>query len=556
MRTADRLDPVIISGGMGVHISCWQMARIVALMDGLGVVSGTALDIVHARTLQLGDPGGHTRRAFAELSRRQPMLAEPLGRLIDNYYIEGGKPADKPYKPVPIWKLDRVKDLSDGTVAPPVPPQVPGPLDPVGTAALRPEKRASGSSSVAPLAPPQVPGPLDLAVTSSFWESERDLQVLTIAGNFAEVWLAKEGHNGLVGINFLRKLERPLPWALYGAMLAGVDYVVVGAGSPPELPGMIARLSRHEPTSLHLKVHGTRSGCEEFFVLIRPDTLVGTQSGELKRPRFLAIVSSFALARALASNLGTRPYGFVVEGPKAGGHNAPPAKMHFNDQGQQVLKYTEHDRADIGAIAKLGLPFWLAGSYASPEFLREALDNGATGIQIGTAAALSGQSGMAPNLRAQALRMAARNELVVTDTMVSPTGFPFKVAQIPGTISDKAVYQGRKRVCDIQILQANYVTPEGHLGYRCPAEPVDAFTSKGGRLQNTVGRVCLCNGLLATAGFAQIRADGYVEPPIVTLGEDFHAVRKLLALVPPGQETYTIGKLILFLRGRDRDAAY
>ncbi|MBI4655252.1 MAG: nitronate monooxygenase [Elusimicrobia bacterium] len=519
MPTANRPDPVIISGGMGVHVSCWQMARIVALMDGLGVVSGTALDIVHARILQLGDPGGHTRRAFAELSKRQSTLAEPLKRLIDNYYIEGGKPADKPYKPVPTWKLNRIKDFSDGTAA----------------------------------LPPQVSEAMPTTGLSSFWEWERDTQALTIAANFAEVWLAKEGHNGLVGINFLRKLERPLPWALYGAMLAGVDYVVVGAGSPPELPGMIARLSCHEPASLPLKVHGTRSGSGEFFVLIRPDTLVGPQSGELKRPRFLAIVSSFALARALASNPATRPYGFVVEGPEAGGHNAPPAKMHFNDQGQQVLKYTEHDRADIGAIYKLGLPFWLAGSYASPEFLREALDKGAAGIQIGTAAALSGQSGMAPNLRAQALRMAARNELVVTDTMISPTGFPFKVAQIPGTISDKAVYQGRKRVCDIRLLQANYVTPEGDLGYRCPAEPVEDFTSKGGRLQNTAGRVCLCNGLLATAGFAQIRAGGYVEPPIVTLGEDFHAVRELLALSPPGQETYTIGKLILFLRGRDRN---
>jgi NAD(P)H-dependent flavin oxidoreductase YrpB (nitropropane dioxygenase family) len=222
--------------------------------------------------------------------------------------------------------------------------------------------------------------------------------------------------------------------------------------------------------------------------------------------------------------------------------------MRFDGNGRQIVEYTEHDRADISAIAGLGLPFWLAGSYSSPKHLQEALAKGAAGVQIGTAAALSGQSGMVSGLRAQVLRMAARNELVVTDTMVSPTGFPFKVAQIPGTISDKAVYESRKRVCDMCLLQANYITPDGDLGYRCPAEPVDTFTAKGGRAQNTVGRVCLCNGLLATAGLAQIRSDGYMEPPIVTLGDDFQTARELLALLPPGQEIYSIGKLLLFLR--------
>ena len=67
-------------------------------------------------------------------------------------------------------------------------------------------------------------------------------------------------------------------------------------------------------------------------------------------------------------------------------------------------------------------------------------------------------------------------------------------------------------------------------------------------MQNTAGRGCLCNGLLAAAGLPQIRQNGYVEPPIVTLGEDFTTVRNMLAQLPPGQETYTIGKLMLHLR--------
>ncbi len=492
-----RPDPMIISGGMGVNISCWIMARVVSMMGELGVVSGTALEIVYPRVLQNGDPGGHVRRAFAELARRQPAFAGSITRLLDKYYIEGGKSADKPYKAVPMGKLVPVE----------------GPAGP-----------------------------------DSFWEPVRELQILTIASNFAEVWLAKEGHTGQVGINFLRKVERPLLWALYGAMLAGANYVVVGAGSPSELPGMIKELSRHAAVSLPLKVYGTRSGGGDFRIMIRPDTLIGAQAANLNPPKFLAIVSSFGLAQALASDPATRPYGFVVEGPEAGGHSAPPAKMRFDAKGQPVLVYTDEDNADIGAIAGLGLPFWLAGSYASPVRLRQALAQGACGVQIGTAAALSGQSGMAPRLRARALKLAAANELVVTNALVSPTGFPFKVAQIPETISDQTVYQNRKRICDIGLLQANYVAPDGGLGYRCPAEPIESFTAKGGRAQNTAGRACLCNGLLAATGLPQVRADGYVEPAIITLGEDFQTVRELLADLPPGQETYTIGKLIMFLR--------
>ena len=46
---------------------------------------------------------------------------------------------------------------------------------------------------------------------------------ITIMANFVEVWLAKEGHDGKVGINFLSKVQMPTLPSLYGAMLAGVD---------------------------------------------------------------------------------------------------------------------------------------------------------------------------------------------------------------------------------------------------------------------------------------------------------------------------------------------
>ena len=489
-------DPAIITGGMGVRISNWLMSRIVAMTGNMGIVSGTGLETIYPRILQDGDKGGHVRRAFTELARRQPALSQPIFDLYDKYYIEGGKAADKPYRAVPVWRLNRLE--------------------------------TSGSNS--------------------FWEPFRELQLLAIASNFAEVWLAKEGHKGAVGINFLRKVERPLLWTLYGAMLAEVDYVVIGAGNPSHLPGMIRSLCNHEDTSLPLKVYGTNSASGEFFAKIQPSTLVGAKPGAISCPKFLAIVSSLTLADALYSNPKTRPYGFVIEYPEAGGHNAAPAKMKFDAAGQAVLIYTDSDRADAVAIGKLGLPFWLAGSYGTSKSLQKAFDVGAAGIQVGTIAALCGQSGIAPELRIKVLNLLKQDKLKVDNTMFSPAGFPFKVAQVQGTISDKTVRESRKRICDICLLQATYLTQEGSLGYRCPGESVKDFVAKGGRAQNTKGRICLCNALFSAAGFPQIQAGGYVEPPIVTLGEDLRSAKELLSQLSPGQETYTISKAIRYLR--------
>ncbi len=58
--------PLIIQGGMGAAVSGWPLARAVSRLGQLGVVSGTALAMVLARRLQLGDPGGELRHALAQ----------------------------------------------------------------------------------------------------------------------------------------------------------------------------------------------------------------------------------------------------------------------------------------------------------------------------------------------------------------------------------------------------------------------------------------------------------------------------------------------------------
>jgi nitronate monooxygenase len=70
----------------------------------------------------------------------------------------------------------------------------------------------------------------------------RDSIELLILSNFAEVYLAKEGHDGPVGINYLEKIQLPTLPSLLGVMLAGVDCVLMGGGLPLAIPGILDEL--------------------------------------------------------------------------------------------------------------------------------------------------------------------------------------------------------------------------------------------------------------------------------------------------------------------------
>ena len=84
------------------------------------------------------------------------------------------------------------------------------------------------------------------------------------------------------------------------------------------------------------------------------------------------------------------------------------------------------------------------------------------------------------------------------------------------------------RRCDLGYLRTAYRDADGRIGYRCPAEPVDAYLKKGGTLADTEGRRCLCNGLTSNIGQAQIMADGNEEPPLLTSGDDLLSMQKFM----------------------------
>jgi NAD(P)H-dependent flavin oxidoreductase YrpB (nitropropane dioxygenase family) len=461
--------PKIIQGGMGVAVSAWPLARAVSLRGQLGVVSGTGIDAIFARRLQLGDLGGHMATALAHFPVRE--IAE---RVWERYFVPGGKAPDAPFKSKPVPAVNPPKALVE----------------------------------------------------------------LTVVANFVEIWLAKQGHGGLVGINLLEKIQLPTLQSLYGAMLAGVDVVLMGAGIPRAIPGVLDSLAAGRRTEMKIDVAGGDSTVTRF-----DPSAFGQR--EVKRPEFFPIVSSASLAQILVHKCTPPADGFVVEGPTAGGHNAPPrGALQLSEEGEPI--YGERDLPDFQKFRDLGRPFWLAGSYGKPGRLEDALAVGAQGIQVGTAFAFCDESGIRADIKAAVLEQSLRHEArVFTDPKASPTGFPFKVVRLPGSISEPEVREARTRSCDLGYLRECYLKPDGTLGYRCASEPLEDYVRKGGDPANAVGRVCVCNGLMATVGMGQVRK-GVPEPVLVTAGDDVAHVAQYLK---PGRTTYTADDVIDALLG-------
>ena len=462
---------------MGTGVSNWRLARTVSQLGQLGVVSGTAIDVIVARRLQEGDPGGHLRRAFDQFP-----FPEIAKRVWEQHFIPGGKAPSDPFRPLPLLNH------------PPLRSQV-----------------------------------------------ER-----LVVANFAEVYLAREGHSGAIGINYLQKVQLPTLPSIFGALLAGVDYVLMGAGIPMAIPGVLDQLAAGQPARLKIEVEGTEPG-DEFVSTFDPVDFCGGTVPPLRRPKFLAIISSYVLALTLARKASGRVDGFVVEGPTAGGHNAPPrGALQLNDRGEPV--YGDRDVPDLEKIRDLGLPFWLAGSYATPERLTEARQTGAAGIQVGTAFAFCDESGVEPGLKSRVLDSVRNGTLdVFTDPLASPTGFPFKVARLEGTLGEDATYVDRHRICDLGYLRRPFRKAPGELGYRCPGEPEDHFVRKGGHCEETEGRKCICNGLMATIGLGQIQSDGTPEPALITTGDD---VAGLTRFLHEGANHYSAADVVHHLLGQ------
>lgn len=481
----------ILQGGMGVGVSFVELPRAVALRGQGGTVSGTGTALVIPRQLQEGDKDGSIRRALDHFP------IPKLGQMVwDRYYQEGGIDQDKQYKSIPM--------------------------------------------------PDHEPREL--------------MRALLIFSTFAAVYLAKEGHKGLVGINLLEKLQAPHLYEVLGAMLADVDYFAVGAGLGHQFPKMIDDFYRSEVASYKIDVKsGDGFDADTYEMTFDPKTVISRQDFQrlgIEKPPCLFIVSTPLAARALlrkTRNL-VPPDGFIVEGPKAGGHNASPrGDFALNDRGEPKYDLEGDDSPGYDIIRGLGLPFWIAGESCSPEALQRAFEMGARGVQIGTAFSLCRESGIVLEIKQRSVQDVLKGKYdVFTSLTASPTGYPFKIVMREGTLWDLTVYNGRNRICDIGYLREAYWKKDKHgnktIGWRCSSEPIEDYVGKGGQIEKTVGSVCVCNGLMSTVGKGQVRKDGRREPQLITSGDDVGFLQHLQdELGPDG--LYGAGNVIDYVLG-------
>ncbi|HVK02142.1 MAG TPA: hypothetical protein VM490_01590 [Armatimonadaceae bacterium] len=345
---------------------------------------------------------------------------------------------------------------------------------------------------------------------------------LSVIAAFVEVYRAKQGHRGKVGINVMWKCTLTVLPSIYGAMLAGVDALLCGAGVPMELPDIVRRLRAGEDLC-YAPLHGTGTNAR---LAVGGDGAAGLLEA-FAPPKMIPILSNFAFPKRILDvwereHDGARPFAFVLENHAAGGHNAPPRnKTSFSEQ-DDIDAYFEKVRA-------LGVPVYVAGAFeggGTAEDFRAWRGRGAYGLQVGSRFALCDDSGLRRDLKDGILE---RNHALgdgdepdaaatVTDARVSPTGYPFKLVPLPGTVADADVYADRKRICNKgYLLQGHYeAMPDGTVRerYVCPAMPARQYARLGGDPADTEGRLCLCNGLLSSVGF-----DSDSEPPLLTLGK-------------------------------------
>ncbi len=386
-------------------------------------------------------------------------------------------------------------------------------------------------------------------------KSSLSLLQLTVVAAYCEVWLARQGHSNPVGINLLEKVHLPNLACLYGAMLGGVQYVIMGAGIPREIPGCLDLLSQNKLAKLKIPVEGST---DDFWTEFDPvEVMHGQTPKDLFRPYFFPIVSSSVLAQSLKKKSTGEVQGFIVEGPLAGGHNAPPrGPMKLNDLGEPI--YGPRDVVDLQEMKALELPFWMAGDYATPERIKEVKELGAHGIQVGTLFAFCETSGVDSKLRLSTLERiisqpAPEGGWVFTDPRSSPTGFPFKAVKLNDSVSQTSVYEQRSRICDLGYLRHAYKKDDGSIGQRCPAEPVKDYLKKGGLEEDTVGRKCLCNALFADIGMPQIQFGNETEVHLLTAGDDLNKVQRVMKKDSTGKLDlrYTARDVLVHLLGEE-----
>ncbi len=214
---------------------------------------------------------------------------------------------------------------------------------------------------------------------------------------YEEVSLSKV-KGGFSGINIMVALGRDFIDSVKGALDAGADAIISGAGLPLNLPA------------------------------IQP-------------PKDTALIPIVSSARALDiickkwEKLGYRPDAVVLEGPLAGGHLG--FRIDQVDLDSNKLENLLPPVKDM-AIKFGDMPVIVAGGIYTHADIVKFMDMGADGVQMGTRFLATEESSATEEYK-QAVVLAKEEDIVVAHRPGSPCGLPFRVIkQSPMYVSSLA----------------------------------------------------------------------------------------------------------------------
>ena len=280
-----------------------------------------------------------------------------------------------------------------------------------------------------------------------------------------EVALAKS-QSGFAGINIMVALQRDFVDSVKGAIDAGADAIIAGAGLPTSLPA-------------------------------------------IQNPRDTALIPIVSSARALEiickkwEKLGYRPDAVVLEGPLAGGHLG--FRFHEIDLPANALEVLLPAVKDMAR--KYGdFPVIVAGGIFTHEDIVNFIRQGADGVQMATRF-LATEESSADEAYKQAVVNATKEDILVARDPASPCGLPFRVlSQSP--MFRSALQRKRKPKCNKGYVLLK--DAEGRFSRCLGKEDGDHY-------------FCICNGLLSSAGY-----NPEDEEPLYTVGSNAYRVKSVL----------------------------
>ncbi len=290
-------------------------------------------------------------------------------------------------------------------------------------------------------------------------------KVNTYEAAYEEVSRAKAS-GGLAGINIMGALVRDFNDSVKGALDAGADAIISGAGLPVTLPA------------------------------IQP-------------PKDTALIPIVSSARALDiicrkwEKLGYRPDAVVLEGPLAGGHLG--FKIDQIDTEANKLETLFPPVKDM-AMKYGDFPVIVAGGIYTHADIVGFLKMGADGVQMGTRFLATEESSASAEYK-RAVVHAQEEDILVAYDPGSPCGMPFRVIkQSPMFVS--ALEHTRSPKCD--------------KGYVLLKDKEGKFTVCPAKVSNA-HHFCICNGLLSSAGY---NCD--TEEPLYTVGTNASRIEKIV----------------------------